>query len=128
MHILALDKSTTVLSKIEELLHEIGVEEMEISLFTNANDALDFMEDNNVRMVFSSIETDGVDGITFADTILRKQPELLSKLFIVTSQKNTDDFNDIKDIGAKRFIKKPINEEYFKHFVTPEIMKILKND
>jgi len=128
MHIIALDKSMTVLSKIENLLHEIGIEDLEISLFTDANEALDFMEDNNVRMVFSSIETEGIDGITFVDIILRKQPDLLSKLFIVTSQKDTDDFHDIKDVGAKRFIKKPINEEHFKHFVTPEIVKILKNN
>jgi len=60
--------------------------------------------------------------------ILRKQPDLRSKLFIVTSQKDTDDFLEMKDVGAKRFIKKPINEEHFKHFVTPEIIKILKNN
>ena len=33
---------------------------------------------------------------------------------------------EIKGVGAKRFIKKPINEEHFKHFVLPEIHKILK--
>ena len=94
-------------------------------MFNNADEALDFMEDNEVKLIFSSIETDGVDGVTFTDTILRKDPLLVSKLFIVTSQKDGEHFEDIKNVGAKRFIQKPINEKYFKHFVTPEITKIL---
>jgi len=125
MNIIVVDKSKTILTKIESLLHEIDIEELDIKLFNNADEALDFISDNEVKLVFSSIETDGVDGITFAETILRKNPSLVSKLFIVTSQKDGDNFEDIKDVGAKRFIQKPINEKYFKHFVTPEITKIL---
>ena len=127
LHIIAVDKSQTVLSKIEELLNEIDVEELDIQLFNNTNDALDFLEDNEVRLVFSSIETDGVDGATFVDTILRKNPLLVSKLFIVTSQKNGENFDEIKGVGAKRFIQKPINDKAFKHFVAPEIIRILNN-
>jgi len=125
MNIVVVDKSKTILTKIETLLYEIDAEELDVNLFNNANEALDFIDENEVKLVFSSIETDGVDGITFVDTILRKNPSLVSKLFIVTSQKDGEDFEDIKGVGAKRFIQKPINETYFKHFVTPEITKIL---
>lgn len=125
MNIVVVDKSKTVLTKIEILLYEIGIEEFDVNLFDNAEKALEFIDENEIRLVFSSIETDGIDGITFVDTILRKNPSLVSKLFIVTSQKDGDDFEDIKGVGAKRFIQKPINETYFKHFVTPEITKIL---
>ena len=122
---MVVDKSTTVLSRIEELLHEIDVEELDIRLFSNAEDALDFLDDNEVKLIFSSIETEGIDGATFIDAILRKDDTLVSKLFIVTSQKDGESFDDIKGVGAKRFIQKPINEKHFKHFVTPEITRIL---
>ena len=124
MNIVVVDKSKTILIKIETLLHEID-DDLDVELFANAEEALDFIDDNEVKLIFSSIETDGIDGVTFIDTILRKDPSLVSKLFIVTSQKDGDNFEDIKGVGAKRFIQKPINEKYFKHFVTPEITKIL---
>lgn len=125
MYIVVVDKSKTILTKIETLLHEIGIEDLDIRLFSDADNALDFIDENEVKLLFSSIETDGIDGITFIETVLRKDPELTSKIFIVTSQKDGENFNDIKGVGAKRFIQKPINEKHFKHFVTPEITKIL---
>jgi len=125
MKIIAIDSSMTVLSKIENLLQQISINDLEISLFTNTNDAIEFIDDNDVNLIFSSIETEGMDGITFAEMILRKYPSLISKLFIVTSQKNSDDFKEMKEVGAKRFIQKPINDEYFIHFVKPEIYKVL---
>ena len=30
----------------------------------------------------------------------------------------------MKKSGVHRFVKKPINMEYFKHFVEPEILKL----
>ncbi len=126
MTILVLDASVTVRTRIRELLLELDSNNLDIELFENAEKVLDFMEDNEVDLLFSSIETFGIDGVSFVDTLLRHNPAFVSKLFIVTSQNNSDAFASIKDVGAKRFIKKPINEKYFKHFVIPEINKIFK--
>lgn len=126
MNILILDASLVVLQKIENLLFDINFEDLDLRSFQDAEEALEYIRENKVDLIFSSIETEGIDGITFVDLILRDNPAIVSKLFIVTSQNNTNSITDIKGVGAKRFIKKPINEEYFRHFVIPEIHKALK--
>jgi len=125
MTVVILDGSSTVQRKIEELLLEINIDNMDIQPFSDGDEALEFVQNNEVDFIFSSIETEGIDGVTFVDLILRSFPKLVSRLFIVTSQKNSEQVDDIKGVGAKRFIKKPINEEYFNHFVVAEINKIL---
>ena len=127
MNILVVDGSITVRTKIEELLMDMDFDNLDINLFEDAEEALEYSRSNDIDLIFSSIETDGMDGLTFVDNLLRDKPKYVSKLFIVTSQKHTDSIDEIKDIGAKRFIPKPINEEYFNHFVKAEIDKILKN-
>lgn len=126
MNVLILDASVTVRMRINELLTEVDPDNLEITCFEDASDALDHMQENEIDLIFSAIETKGIDGISFADILLQKRPELVSRLFIITSQKNTEHIEDIKNVGVKRFIRKPINEEHFKHFVIPEIKKILK--
>ena len=125
MNIIILDDSVTVRSKIEDLLANMNFDNLDINSFDNAEKALEYSRDGDVDLIFSSIETQGIDGITFVDTILRDNPNSARHLFIVTSQKNSDNFEEIKDVGAKRFIPKPINEEYFNHFVKQEIDIIL---
>ena len=126
MTILVLDASTTVSTKIHDILMDMDSDNIDVECFEDGEAALEFIEENDVDLVFSAIETIGLDGISFVDIILRDNPSLVSKLFIVTSQKDTEHFEDIKGVGAKRFIRKPINENHFKHFIIPEINKILK--
>jgi len=125
MTVMILDASSTVRIKIESLLLDMGYDGLDIQMYEDAGDALEFFESNEVELIFSSIEMEGVDGITFVDLILRKKPDIVSKLFIVTSQINTEHIQDMKDAGAKRFIKKPVNEEAFTHLIASEIDKIL---
>ena len=126
MIVIVLDASITVRKKIQNLLLDIDSAVLDIELFEDANDALDFIKENGADIIFSSIETLGLDGISFVDIVLREFPEYVSSLFVVTSQKNTEAFEDMKAVGVKRFIKKPINELHFKHFMVPEIKKHLK--
>ena len=125
MTIVILDKSATVRTKISDLLDEMDFDGLDLNEFEDAEEALEFINSNDVDIIFSSIETDGMDGVTFVDLLIRANKKIVSRLFIVTSQKDSDNFTEIKDVGAKRFIRKPINEGAFKHFVIPEIRKIL---
>jgi len=122
---LILDASATVRNKIHDLLLELDSEHMDIETFEDGSEALEFIQENDVDLVFSSIETIGLDGISFVDMVLRDNPKIVSKLFIVTSQKNTENLEEMKGVGAKRFIRKPINEEHFRHFIVPEIHRII---
>jgi hypothetical protein len=67
---------------------------------------------------------EGLDGITFVDLLLREYPKLVSRLFIMSSSDNQDIYTEMKDVGGKRFIKNPIKDDYFRHFVIPEMEKI----
>ena len=129
MNIIVLDASATVREKIKKLILSYKFDDVDIHLFEDGGEALDFIEmHDDIDIVFSSIETKGIDGVSLVDLIQRKYPALLSKLFIVTSQTKGDVLEEIKDVGARRFIKKPINEEHFKHFVLPEMQKIITLD
>ncbi len=125
MTIIVLDGSATVREKIEDLLMDMDFSDLDINLFENGEDALEFIKSEGADLIFTAIEIEGMDGITFVDLILRDKPQLVSKLFVVTSQTDTDHFHDIKGVGAKRFFKKPINEDHFRHFIVPEIEKAL---
>jgi len=122
---LILDASATVRNKIHDLLLELDSEHMDIETFEDGSEELEFIQENDVDLVFSAIETTGLDGISFVDMVLRDNPKIVSKLFIVTSQKNTENLEEMKGVGAKRFIRKPINEEHFRHFIVPEIHRII---
>ena len=125
MNIIVVDASSTVRSKIEELLLAMDFEDLDIQTFSNATDALSYSRDTDIGLIFSAIETEGLDGVSFVESLLNDNPKYVSRLFIVTSQKHTENMSEIKDIGAKRFIPKPINEDYFNHFVKQEIDKII---
>ena len=125
MNIIVVDASSTVRSKIEELLLAMDFEDLDIQTFSNASDALDYSRDTDIDLIFSAIETEGLDGVSFVESLLNDNPKYVSHLFVVTSQKNTESMLDIKNIGVKRFIPKPINEDYFNHFVKQEIDKII---
>lgn len=128
MNIIVLDGSLIARLKIEELLVNMGIDNTQIHLFDNGQEALEFYKNHGADLVFSSLQAYELDGISFADLLLRENPKIVSKLFIVSAEENRENYEEIKGVGAKRFIKKPINEEYFNHFIIPEINKVLKHN
>ncbi len=128
MKIVILDASETSRIKTEDLLTDINVSSVDIYSFDNGADALEFISDEGANIVFSSLELVDMDGVSFTDILLHKFPKMVSKLFITSSSHHSESFKEVKEVGAKRFINKPINEEYFKHFVIPEVNKILLNE
>jgi len=128
MKIVILDASEIVRTKIEKLILSYDFRDVDIYSFEDGHEALDFIDDNDVDIIFSSIETKGLDGVSLVDLLMRKNPKLISKLFIVTSHTDSSILDDIKEVGAKRFIKKPIDDDYFRHFVFPEMKKIVDRE
>jgi response regulator RpfG family c-di-GMP phosphodiesterase len=127
MKIVILDASETSRIKTEDLLTDINVPSVDIYSFDNGGDALEFISDEGADIIFLSLELVDMDGVSFTDILLHKFPKMVSKLFITSSSHHSEHFKEVKEVGAKRFINKPINEEYFKHFVIPEVNKILLN-
>jgi len=124
MNIVILDASETSRIRTEDLLTDLDVLADDIHSFDNAEEALGFIEDEGAHIVFSSLELTDIDGVSFTDILLRKYPKMVSRLFITSSSKDSHHFQEFKEVGAKRFINKPIKEDYFKHFISREINKI----
>ena len=123
MKIVVLDDSKTVLLTIEALLEELGVEEEEVFLFNDGQSALDSIEQSGADIIISDIQMPGMDGFAFVQKLLLLSQRFVATLFVVSAYENFRDIDRMKSIGAKRFIKKPINAKLFNHFVAPEIAK-----
>lgn len=124
MNIVILDAGETSRIRTEDLLTDLNVLANDIYSFDNAEEALEFIDDEGANLVFSSLELADMDGISFTDILLHKYPKMVSKLFITSSSKDSHNFQEFKEVGAKRFIHKPIQEDYFKHFISREVDKI----
>jgi CheY-like chemotaxis protein len=124
MDIMIVDPSELSRNVIEDLLMKMGVPGVSIHLFVDGEHALEHVRENSVDLVFTSLSLAEVDGIDLIDIMLREDPEIASKLFVLSSS-DKEAFDDVKGIGAKRFIKKPINRDYFIHFIQPEVEKLL---
>lgn len=124
MHIVILDASETSRMKTEDLLYELDVLSSQIYSYDNSDEAMEFIDDEGADLIFSSLELADSDGVSFTDLLLQKYPQMVSRLFITSSSKESSRFHEIKEVGAKRFINKPIKEDLFKHFVQHEIRKI----
>jgi len=127
MKIIILDDSMTVRIIIESLLEELDVDEKDIFSFANGYEALDFIKINGADIIFSDINMPYMNGYEFALLVFKILPNLKSSFFAVSGDESRENFLKMKKSGVHRFVKKPISMEYFKHFVTPEIVKILKN-
>ncbi len=123
MTIVVLDDSKTVLLMISALLEELGVEDDSIFLFSDGHEALNYIEKHGADIIFSDINMPGMDGFEFVSRLLELSKRSVSSLFIVSADEHYGDINHMKNIGAKRFIRKPINTRHFNHFVAPEIAK-----
>jgi len=124
MNIVILDAGETSRIRTEDLLTDLNVSVDDIYSFNNAEEALEFIDDEGANIIFASLELTDTDGISFTDILLHKYPKMVSKLFITSSSKDSHHFQEFKEVGAKRFIHKPIKEDYFKHFISREINKI----
>ena len=128
MKIVILDDSMTIRMILESYLEDLGVQDDEMFSFEKGADALSFIEENGADVVFSDINMPEMSGYEFAYEAFKILPELRSSFFAISGDENREAFMKMKDNGVHRFLKKPINTEYFKHFVEPEILKRRANE
>ena len=124
MKIIIIDASAFSRDRTEELLNDMNVSSADIYAFDNGEEALELIDESDVDIIFTSLELDEMDGVSFTDILLHKYPDMVSKLFITLSSLDSQHFQEVKEVGAKRFINKPIDVDYFKHFISKEIDKI----
>ena len=109
MKIIVLDDSVTIQMIIESFLEDLGVKEEEIFLFNNGVEALDFIKKNGVDIIFSDINMPIMQGYEFAMKVFEIRPDLQNSFFAVSGDESRESYLKMKESGAHRFIKKPIN-------------------
>ncbi|MDF1878846.1 response regulator [Sulfurimonas sp. SAG-AH-194-C20] len=123
MKIIILDDSVTIQMIIESLLEDMGVKEEEMFLFSCGVEALEFIKENGADIVFSDINMPIMEGYEFAVKLFEIRPDLQNSFFAVSGDESRESYLKMKVSGAHRFLRKPINAEHFKHFVSLEISK-----
>jgi CheY-like chemotaxis protein len=123
MDIIVLDDSLTIQLTISAMLEDLGVEEDHVHLFTKGQDALDYIEKNGADIIFTDIQMPEMTGYEFVQKLIAISERYVSKLFVTSGDDDGECTRRMKDIGAKRFIPKPISLERFNHFVKPELAK-----
>ncbi len=123
MKIVVLDDSKTVLLTIQALLEELGIPQKCIFIFMDGHKALEYIEKNGADIIFSDINMPNMNGFEFVGRLFNLSDRFVSTLFVVSADEKFRDINKMRSVGAKRFIRKPIDTKYFNHFVKPEIRK-----
>ncbi len=124
MKIIILDDSQTIRMIIEAHLEELEILESEIYSFENGYDALDFIKVHGASLIFCDMHMPHMSGVEFATLLFKERPELKRNFFVITAEEKLESINEMKLIGAKRFLKKPIDEKQFNHYVKKEILRI----
>jgi len=123
MKIVILDDSLTVRMIIESFLEDFGVEDDEIFSFEDGYEAVEFIENNGADIVFTDINMPKMDGYEFAKQVFKLIPNVKSSFFAISGDESSESYANMKKVGVQRFLKKPINDVHFRHFILPEILK-----
>jgi len=128
MNIIILDDSMTIRMIIESFLEDLGAYDDEIFLFEDGQKALEFIKENGADIIFSDINMPNMDGYEFAKSVFDIMPNLKNSFFAISGEENHESYVNMRKVGVHRFLKKPINNTHFKHFVLPEILKRRKEN
>ena len=124
MNVIVLDDSQTIQMIIGAHLEELEISDDEISSFDNGHEALAFIKENGAELIFCDINMPKMNGYEFAKSLFEFRPDLVKSFFVVSGEESGASIQKMKDAGAKRFLKKPIKENQFNHFIQQEIKKI----
>lgn len=123
MKIIILDDSPTIQMIIESHLEDLEIREDEIFSFENGFDALKFIYEHGADIIFTDINMPILDGYEFSQMLYIRFPHLRSSLYAISGDESKESYIKMKEIGVRKFLKKPINSEHFTHFIKQEILK-----
>lgn len=124
MQVVILDDSKTIRQIIKLYLDDLDLDESEIFSFENGRHALDHIKKYGADLVFSDINMPEMSGQEFAKELFEFRPDLQKSLYVITGDESDNALKEMKELGAKHFLKKPINEKHFEHFIKKQIEKI----
>lgn len=120
MTILLLDDELVVLNGITKMIHS-SHSDYDIKAFLYAPHAVDYCKNNKVDIIISDIQMPDMDGLSFCRTI-----EAVSdaKIIIISGYDSFDYAKEAIELGAFRYILKPIRQKELMDAVEEAIEKL----
>ncbi len=127
LNILLINDNDKTRSHIEELLKTIK-NEGELFFSKNGTDALAKLDNTNLNIVISDIQSPQVDGKEFLDVIKNKYPSLIR--VVLFEQENQMDLLLKSIASAHKYISKPVELEQFRTILTEanQLYNLLDNE
>ena len=124
MKIVVVDDSMTVRMIIESLLEDLGIDEDAIVSFESGHEALEYLRHNRVDMLFTDINMPKMSGYELLSKMRREGLIEGITLFVISGEEDRAFVPKMKRLGAKQFIRKPIESHYFNHHVKRHIERL----
>jgi DNA-binding NtrC family response regulator len=114
--VVIVDDEEMVLTSLKSFL---GLEtEYQVKTFVSANDALKFVEENNIDLVISDYLMPEMDGMTFLSKVRTMQPDV-PRIILTGYADKENAIKAINEVGLFQYIEKPWDNE--------DILIILRN-
>ena len=122
MKILIVDDTKIPRMLITNHLEEIGIKKKDIIDFSSPIKAIEFIENNEIKVIFTDVNMPEMNGLDF----LKKVFKILNKdnltTFVISGTFDKNIKKSFNDIGVKLFLsKKTINNKYFKEYIKEKI-------
>jgi YesN/AraC family two-component response regulator len=108
MTIVCVDDHSVMLKGIKQSVEQI-LPEASIVAFSNADEALDFANENGCDILISEIELCGVDGLTLAKSVKKMNPQVNIIFLTVCDEKEYA--REVFKIKPSGYLLKPVKKE-----------------
>ena len=122
LSVLIVDDSVLMRAALKRTIEMIDVGVEQIHQAANGREALDFLAENTVDMIFTDLNMPVMGGIEFVHN-LKKSPELSNiPVIVVTTESSTVRIEDLNTEGIRDYLHKPFTPEQFRDVITENLV------
>ncbi len=105
-NVLVVDDDLTILSLLREIMEMVPG--CQVTTVSNPRDAIEFVMNNRVDIVFTDIHMPNTTGLEFLEDLIRL--EQTPEVIVMTAYPTGEDAQKAMDLGATSFISKPFDD------------------
>jgi len=117
-NVLVVDDSRSMRKVIWKILRLVGFELGECLEASNGQEALDLLEGKWIDLILSDVNMPVMDGVGFIRSLREKNICSDTPVVFITTEANEDRLNQLMDLGASGYIRKPFRPEVIGTFLS----------
>jgi two-component system, chemotaxis family, chemotaxis protein CheY len=117
-NVLVVDDSRSMRKIIWKILRLLGFELGECLEASNGQEALDILKSKSIDLILSDVNMPVMDGIGFIRSLREKNICRDTPVVFITTEANEDRLNQLMDLGARGYIRKPFRPEEMGAFLS----------